>query len=193
VKNYNIKWCNNFPLYIFCVIIYVIIFRVLSFMLSFEVIIWCYHLLLSFPPFFLFPENLTHSKDSPNLFSCHAEWCHQISAHHLCCAFAAILWTLHLVNAVQINSNFTFPKVVSDKHGVGNVFDSNFIQRKRCILDKFESVSSNVRELFEDYIPDLKKLCIPSFFVGKSSGQSNWSCHSVLQSPSRSDSASSSK
>jgi hypothetical protein len=34
-------------LYIFCVIIYVII--------------WCFHLLLSFPPFFLFPENVTHS------------------------------------------------------------------------------------------------------------------------------------
>ncbi len=26
------------------------------------VIIWCYHLLLSFLPFFLFPENVTHSK-----------------------------------------------------------------------------------------------------------------------------------
>ena len=39
--------CYHFPLYIFCVIIYVII--------------WCYHLLLSFPPFFLFPENVTHS------------------------------------------------------------------------------------------------------------------------------------
>jgi hypothetical protein len=31
---------------------------VLSFMLSFNVIIFCYH----FPPFFLFPENVTHSK-----------------------------------------------------------------------------------------------------------------------------------
>ncbi len=87
VKNDNIKWCYNFPLHIFCVIIYVIIFRVLSFMLSFDVIIfhgkqmlsflcyhfplyifcviiygiiWCYHLLLSFPLFFLFPETLTH-------------------------------------------------------------------------------------------------------------------------------------
>ncbi len=39
--------CYHFPLYIFCVII--------------NVIIWCYHLLLSFPPFFLFPENVTHS------------------------------------------------------------------------------------------------------------------------------------
>ncbi len=39
--------CYHFPLYIFCVIIYVII--------------WGYHLLLSFPPFFLFPENVTHS------------------------------------------------------------------------------------------------------------------------------------
>ena len=39
--------CYHFPLYIFCVIIYVII--------------WCYHLLLSFPPFYLFPENVTHS------------------------------------------------------------------------------------------------------------------------------------
>ncbi len=38
--------CYNFPLYIFCVIIYVFI--------------WCYHLLLSFPPFFLFPENVTY-------------------------------------------------------------------------------------------------------------------------------------
>ena len=41
--------CYHFPLYIFCVIIYVII--------------WCYHLLLSFPPFFLFPENVTHSNN----------------------------------------------------------------------------------------------------------------------------------
>ncbi len=76
-------------MYIFCVIMYVIIFRVLSFMLSFDVIIfhgqqmlsflcyhfslyllgviiyviiWCYHLLLSFPPFYLFPENVTHSE-----------------------------------------------------------------------------------------------------------------------------------
>ncbi len=71
-------------MYIFCVIIYVIIFRLLSFdviifhgqqMISFlcyqfllyifcviiYVIIWCYHLLLSLPPFFLFPENVTHS------------------------------------------------------------------------------------------------------------------------------------
>ena len=39
--------CYHFPLYIFCVIICVII--------------WCYHFLLSFPPFFLFPENVTHS------------------------------------------------------------------------------------------------------------------------------------
>ncbi len=88
MKNDNIKWCYHFPLYIFCDIIYVIIFRVLFFMLSFDVIIfhgqqmlsflcyhfplyifyviiyviiWCYHLLLSFPPFFLFPENVTHS------------------------------------------------------------------------------------------------------------------------------------
>jgi hypothetical protein len=56
--------CYHFPLYIFCVIIHVIIFRmlsfmlsfdvitylVLSFMLSFDVIIYCYH----FPPFFFF-------------------------------------------------------------------------------------------------------------------------------------------
>jgi hypothetical protein len=41
---------RHFPLYIFCVIIYVII--------------WCYHLLLSFPPFFLFPEKVTHSSQS---------------------------------------------------------------------------------------------------------------------------------
>jgi hypothetical protein len=81
VKNDNIKWCYHFPLYIFCVIIYVLIFRVLSFILSFDVIIfhcqqmlsflfyhfplyifcviiyviiWCYHLLLSFPPLFYF-------------------------------------------------------------------------------------------------------------------------------------------
>jgi hypothetical protein len=57
----------HFPLYKFCVIIYVIIFRVLSvmlsfnviifhswqmlsFMLSFDVIVYCYH----FPPFFFF-------------------------------------------------------------------------------------------------------------------------------------------
>ncbi len=39
--------CYHFPLYMFCVNMYVII--------------WCYHLLLSFPPFFLFPENMTHS------------------------------------------------------------------------------------------------------------------------------------
>jgi hypothetical protein len=39
--------CYHFPLYIFCVIIYVII--------------WCYHLLLSYPSFFLFPENVTNS------------------------------------------------------------------------------------------------------------------------------------
>ncbi len=39
----------SFFLYIFCVIIYVIIL--------------CSHLLLSFPPFFLFPENVTHSKN----------------------------------------------------------------------------------------------------------------------------------
>jgi hypothetical protein len=77
-----------------CVIIYVIIFRVISFLLSFDVIIfhgqqmvsflgyhfplyifcvinyviiWCYHLLLSFPPFFLFPENMTHSYTPPSL------------------------------------------------------------------------------------------------------------------------------
>ncbi len=63
MKNDNIKWCYHFHLYIFCVIIYVIIFRVLSFMLpfdviifhtqqmlSFDVIIYCYH----FPPFFFF-------------------------------------------------------------------------------------------------------------------------------------------
>jgi hypothetical protein len=44
--------CYHFPFYIFCVIIYVILFRVLSFMLSFDVIIFhsqqmfsflCYH------------------------------------------------------------------------------------------------------------------------------------------------------
>ncbi len=58
--------CYHFPLYIFCVVIYVIFFRVLSFMLSFNVIIYhgqqmlsfslehilcyhlCYHLMLSF-------------------------------------------------------------------------------------------------------------------------------------------------
>ncbi len=40
VKNDNIKWCYHFPLYLFCVIIFVIIFRVLSPMLSFEVIIF---------------------------------------------------------------------------------------------------------------------------------------------------------
>jgi hypothetical protein len=50
---FTVSKCHHFyviifPLYIFCVIIYVII--------------WCYHLLLSFPPFFLFPENVTHSK-----------------------------------------------------------------------------------------------------------------------------------
>ena len=39
----------HFSWYIFCVIIYVII--------------WCYHFLLSFPPFFLFPENVTHSNN----------------------------------------------------------------------------------------------------------------------------------
>ncbi len=42
-QNNNIKWCYHFPLYIFWVIIYGIIFRVLSSMLSFDVIIWCYH------------------------------------------------------------------------------------------------------------------------------------------------------
>ncbi len=45
--------CYHFPLYIFCVIIYVII--------------WCYHLLLSFPPFFHFPENVTHSVKTGSL------------------------------------------------------------------------------------------------------------------------------
>ena len=44
--------CYHFPMYIFCVIIYVIIFRLLSFMISFDVIIFhgqqmlsylCYH------------------------------------------------------------------------------------------------------------------------------------------------------
>jgi hypothetical protein len=34
---------------------------IIYFMLSFDVIIFCHHLLLSFPPFFLFPENVTHS------------------------------------------------------------------------------------------------------------------------------------
>jgi hypothetical protein len=46
--------CYHFPLNIFCVIIYVII--------------WCYHLLLSFPPFFLFPENVTHSIQNLNYY-----------------------------------------------------------------------------------------------------------------------------
>jgi hypothetical protein len=46
--------CYHFPLYIFCVIIYVII--------------WRYQLLLSFPPFFIFPENVTHS------FCCQFSW-----------------------------------------------------------------------------------------------------------------------
>jgi hypothetical protein len=73
---------HHFPLYIFCAIINVIILRVLSFVLSFNVIIFhgqqmlsfslehilcyhlCYHLMLSFiviisPSFF--PENVTHS------------------------------------------------------------------------------------------------------------------------------------
>ncbi len=81
MKNDNIKWCYHFPLYIFCDIIYVFIFRVLSFMFSFDVIIFhgkqilsflCYHFpctyfvlsfMLSFdviiycyhfPPFFFF-------------------------------------------------------------------------------------------------------------------------------------------
>ena len=44
-----------------CYHFYVIIFPstcwALSFMLSFDVIIYCYH----FPPLFLFPENVTHS------------------------------------------------------------------------------------------------------------------------------------
>jgi hypothetical protein len=48
VKNDNIKWCYHFPLDIFCVIIYVIIFRVLSFMLSFDVIIFHGQQMLSF-------------------------------------------------------------------------------------------------------------------------------------------------
>jgi hypothetical protein len=88
MKNDNIKWCYHFPLYIFSVIIYVIIYRVLSYMLSFDVIIShslqmlsffcyhfslyrmgviiyviisCYHFCYHFPPFFLFPENVTHS------------------------------------------------------------------------------------------------------------------------------------
>ncbi len=52
MKNDNIKCCYHFPLFILCVIIYVIIFRVLSFMLSFGAIIFhsqqmltflCYH------------------------------------------------------------------------------------------------------------------------------------------------------
>jgi uncharacterized membrane protein len=40
--------CYHFSEYLLGVIIYVII--------------WCYHLLLSFPPFYLFPENVTHSQ-----------------------------------------------------------------------------------------------------------------------------------
>jgi hypothetical protein len=39
--------CYHFSLYSMSVINYVIIY--------------CYHFLLSFPPFFLFPENVTHS------------------------------------------------------------------------------------------------------------------------------------
>ncbi len=40
----------HFPLNIFCVIIYVII--------------WCYHLLLSIPPFFLFLKHFTFKNDN---------------------------------------------------------------------------------------------------------------------------------
>ncbi len=40
--------CYHFPMYIFCVIIYVIIFRVLSFMISFDVIIVHGQQMLSF-------------------------------------------------------------------------------------------------------------------------------------------------
>ncbi len=54
---FTVSKCYHFPLYIFFNIIYVIIY----------VIIWCYHFLLSFPPFFLFPENVTHSNKTPFL------------------------------------------------------------------------------------------------------------------------------
>ncbi len=51
-----------------CYHFYVIIFPstswVLSFMLSFDVIIYCYH----FPPFFLFPENVTHSNQKSKIW-----------------------------------------------------------------------------------------------------------------------------
>jgi hypothetical protein len=40
--------CHHFPIYILCVIIYVIIFRVLSFMISFDVIIFHGQQMLSF-------------------------------------------------------------------------------------------------------------------------------------------------
>ncbi len=53
---------RHFPLYIFCVIIYVSIFRVLSFMLSFDVIIYCYHLL----PFFFFLKTW----HTPEIYKC---------------------------------------------------------------------------------------------------------------------------
>jgi hypothetical protein len=50
---FTVSKCYNFY-----VIIFPCTYFVLSFMLSFDVIIYCYH----FPPFFLFPKNVTHSK-----------------------------------------------------------------------------------------------------------------------------------
>ncbi len=46
-------------------------------MLSIDVIIWCYHFcyhfMLIFPPFFLFPENVTHSQNSDTCY-CSTTW-----------------------------------------------------------------------------------------------------------------------
>ncbi len=62
---YVIIWCYHFS-QSGNVIIFPCTGWVLSFMLSFNVIIFCYH----FPPFFLFPENVTHSVQVHILFFC---------------------------------------------------------------------------------------------------------------------------
>ncbi len=141
MKNDNIKWCYHFPWYIFCVIIYVIIFRVLSFMLSFDVIIFhsqqmlsflCYHFplystyfVLSFTLFFLFPENVTHSCFCHSLMITGGVYCSMIKVDLLSAGVLKGFW--HEIFDFKFFSKISFPQ--APEYHIRTI--SNFFKNSR--------------------------------------------------------------